>query len=70
MKLQNMLFVGEIPSDEVIKMFKEYKLVGVIENEFAREKGTKIFLLLGAKSSATEMFYKIAEERKRNFDIF
>tara|TARA_R110001583_G_scaffold11503_2_gene51840 strand:+ start:5350 stop:6894 length:1545 start_codon:yes stop_codon:yes gene_type:complete len=69
-KLQNMLFVGELPKKEVINMFEDYKLVGVVENEFSREKGTEIFLFLGAKNSATEMFYKIAEERKKNFEIF
>ncbi len=51
-------------------VFKELKLVSVVENEFAREKGTKIFLLLGANDAVTEMFYKMAGERKRNFDIF
>tara|TARA_R110000868_G_scaffold72314_8_gene210963 strand:- start:844 stop:1362 length:519 start_codon:yes stop_codon:yes gene_type:complete len=69
-KLQNMLFVGELPKKEVINMFEDYKLVGVVENEFSREKGTEIFLFLGAKNSAAEMFYKIAEERKKNFEIF
>ncbi len=51
-------------------LFKEYILIGVVENEFAREKGTKIFLLLGADPAATEMFYKIAEERKARLEIF
>lgn len=69
-KLQNMLFVGQLPSEEVINMFENYKLVGVVENEFSREKGTEIYLFQGAKSSTAEMFNKIAEERKKNFDIF
>jgi len=68
--LQNMLFVGQLPSEEVINMFEDYKRVGVVENEFSREKGTKIFLFQGAKNSAAEMFNKTAEERKKNFDIF
>lgn len=70
MKIQNVLYVGELPEREVLDMFEHYKQAGVVENEFAREQGTKIFLLLGAKNSAYEMFYKIAEERKKNFDIF
>jgi len=69
-KIQNMLLVGKLPGKEVINMFKEYRLIGTVENEYSREKGTEIYLFLGAKSSATEMFYKIAEERKKNFDIF
>ncbi len=70
MKIQNILFVGNLPSKEVMDMFKDYKLVGVVENEFAREKGTKVFLLLGAKTDVSDMFFKIAEERKKSFDIF
>ena len=69
-KFQHILFVGKIPGDEVINMFRDYKLVGEIENEFAREKGTKIFLLLDAKSSASNMFNELVDERKKNFDIF
>lgn len=69
-KLQNIVFVGQFPSEEVVNLFKDYAWVGVVENEFSREKGTKIYLLQGAKSSAVEVFYKIAEERKKNFDIF
>ena len=68
--IQNMLFVGKLPSEEVINMFEEYRLIDTVENEYSREKGTEIYLFLGAISSATEMFYKIAEERKKNFDIF
>jgi 4-amino-4-deoxy-L-arabinose transferase-like glycosyltransferase len=70
MKIQNVLYVGSLPNKEVLDMFESYKQVGVVENEFAREQGTKIFLLQGAKDSAHEMFFKIAEERKNNFDIF
>tara|TARA_R110002049_G_scaffold68166_1_gene176852 strand:- start:15037 stop:16581 length:1545 start_codon:yes stop_codon:yes gene_type:complete len=69
-KIKNVLYVGQLPDPEVLGMFEHYEQVGVVENEFSREHGTKIFLLLGAKSSAFEMFYEIAEERKRNFDIF
>lgn len=70
MKIQNVLYIGDLPDREILEMFEHFKIVGVVENEFAREHGTKIFLLQGAKNSAYEMFYKIAEERKKNFDIF
>lgn len=70
MEIKHILFVGELPEQEVLDLFKEFKLVGTVENEFAREKGTNIYLLLGAKESATEIFYREANERKNNLDIF
>lgn len=68
--IKNIVFVGELPDKEVMEMFREYKPVGAVENEFSREKGTQIFLLLGVKPGFTEWFYKTAEERKKDFDIF
>jgi hypothetical protein len=69
-KIQNILFVGNLPGKEVMDLFTEYKLVGTVDNEFAREKGTKIFLLLGAKGDVAEFFSKLVEKRKSTFDIF
>ncbi|MBN2280242.1 MAG: glycosyltransferase family 39 protein [Candidatus Marinimicrobia bacterium] len=69
-KFRNMLLVGHLPRKEVIEMFEEYKRVGVVENEFSREKGTELFLFQGAKSYAAERFNQIAEERRKNFEIF
>jgi hypothetical protein len=69
-KIQNILLVGKKPNKEIIDMFRDFKLVGVVEDEYAREKNTGIYLLTGANKDVTEMFYKIAEERKKMFDIF
>lgn len=69
-KILNIVFVGQLPDQKVIEQFKEYKIVGVVENKYAREKGTHIFLLLGANDVVTEMFFKLAEKRKQNFDVF
>jgi len=69
-KIQNIVFVGQLPDQKVMEMFREYKLVGVVENEYSREKDTRIFLLLGAHDAVTEMFYKLAEKRKQDFDVF
>jgi hypothetical protein len=68
--IKNMVFVGRLPAEEVINLFEEYRLIGTVENEYSREMGTEIYLFLGAKSSATDVFYQMAEERKKNFDIF
>lgn len=69
-RIENILFVGKLPNEEVTDMFEDFRLVGEVENEFARERGTQIFLLMGANHNFTEWFYKTVEERKRNFDIF
>jgi hypothetical protein len=68
--IKNMILVGDIPPEEVIGMFDSYALVGTVENEFARENGTGIYLMLGANSETSELFYKMIEERKKDFDIF
>jgi hypothetical protein len=69
-KIQNIILVGEKPNQKIIEMFTECKFVGVVENEFAREKGTEIYLLTGASDEVTEMFYQMAEDRKNRLDIF
>jgi hypothetical protein len=69
-RIQNILLVGDKPSDEVISMFKECKLTGVVENPEAREKNTGIYLLTGANDSFTAIFYNLVEERKAKLDIF
>lgn len=68
--IQNILLVGDKPDDDIIRMFEYCELIGTVENEFAREKNTSIYLLRGANSSVTESFYKMADERKNNLDIF
>lgn len=68
--IRNVLLVGEKPDDNVIKLFDNYSLIGSVENEFAREKGTGIYLLTGASLPFTGIFNNMADERKRNLDIF
>lgn len=68
--IKNVVLVGEKPSAEIAGMFREVRLVGVVGNEFAREKGTGIYLLIGANASFTKMFYEVADRRIRTFDIF
>jgi 4-amino-4-deoxy-L-arabinose transferase and related glycosyltransferases of PMT family len=69
-QIKNIVFVGQLPSKEELEQFAECRMIGTVDNDFARENGTKIFLLLGGNESVTEMFYRIARERKKNFDIF
>ena len=69
-QVRNILFVGKRPSQKVIDQFSEIKLVGVVESEYAREKGTEIYLLNGAITDISEMINKLAADRKERFDIF
>lgn len=69
-RIQNILIIGKKPSPEIISMFAGFERVGVVENRYAREKNTAIYLLTGASPEVTNMFYKMAEERKDKFDIF
>jgi hypothetical protein len=69
-KIKNLLIVGKKPGDEVIGLFTDCKLMGVVENKYARENNTGIYLLTGANADFTERFYKLVEERKRKLDIF
>lgn len=68
--IKNMLVIGKKPSDEIINMFSDYKLVGIVENEYAREKNTGIYILKGATIEFTDYFYRTTEEHKKKFDIF
>jgi hypothetical protein len=69
-KIQNLLFIGKKPADKVIGMFKEFRLFGVVDNEYARENNTGIYLMTGASDLFTVVFYNLVEERKKKLDIF
>ena len=69
-RIKNIVLVGKEPDKNILKLFTSVTLVGTVENEFAREKGTKIYLLSGAIPAFTGLFYKIADERMNNFEIF
>ena len=51
-------------------LFKSCTLIGVVENEYAREKGTGIYLLTGAKDEFTPLFYQMADRSIAEFNIF
>lgn len=44
--------------------------MGVVENPYARESGTEIYLLTDANDFFTLVFYNNVEERKKKLDIF
>ena len=69
-KIQNILLIGDKPAKELIGMFKNYNLTGVVQTSYAREQDTGIYLLRGANDSFTEIFYKRIEDKKKNLDVF
>jgi hypothetical protein len=69
-KIQNILLVGKNPGQQITGQFKDCKLMGVVENPYARESGTEIYLLTNANDFFTLVFYNNVEERKKKLDIF
>jgi hypothetical protein len=69
-KIQNILLVGKNPGQRITGQFKDCKLMGVVENPYARESGSEIYLLTGANDFFTTVFYSNVEERKKKLDIF
>jgi hypothetical protein len=69
-RIDNVVFIGQKPSDDVIRAFKNFKQTGIVENEYAREHGTAIFLMTGASPLFTNAFYNLVDEKKKKKDIF
>lgn len=68
--IQNIILVGKKPDNKILEFFNDCKYMGRVESEYSREKGTAIYLLKGSKTGFTKLFYQIAAERKKKFDIF
>jgi 4-amino-4-deoxy-L-arabinose transferase-like glycosyltransferase len=68
--IRNVLLVGNKPQEDASGMFKEIRLSGTVENQYAREKGTQIWVLKGANDDFTNWFYKQKHERIKNFDFY
>jgi hypothetical protein len=67
--ISNVILVGK-PDPETAAMFKKFQEIGLVENEYARERGTGIYLFEGADPSFTGFFYDEMEKRKNELDIF
>jgi hypothetical protein len=50
------------------ELFETVELIGQIENPYAREKGTKVYLLKGAKRSIAKILADEIEKRKKGRD--
>ncbi len=69
-RIENILLIADKPPDELRRAFKECKLSGVVENQYAREHNIGIYLLTGANPLFTAVFYSKVAEKKKNLDIF
>lgn len=70
-EIKNMVVVAdEEPDADFKSMFAKVSCEGAVENQYAREKGTSIYLMTNADSSFTRIFYSLAEKRKADLDIF
>ena len=49
-------------------LFETVELIGEIENPYAREKGTKVYLLIGARQSIAEILEEEIDRRKKGID--
>jgi hypothetical protein len=68
--VKNVILVGRMTEERIARMFGEYTKTGEVENEYAREKGTAIFVFRDPEPSFTDFLYNEIERKKRELDIF
>ena len=69
-EIKNVLLVGDTPDEREIAMFAGFRQIGKVENPYAIEKNTPVYLLTGARAGLTDYFYEELDRRKAEFDIF
>ena len=55
----------KVPIDKATPLFDSVALIGVNDNSYSREFGTKIFLLEGARTDIDKIIFKKIEEYKK-----
>ncbi|MDA9555191.1 glycosyltransferase family 39 protein [Pelobium sp.] len=66
-KLQHIVLVGEQPDDTILRHFKSLKKTGEVDNSYAREKGTGIYLLSYPDKAAIQMLKLRLDKFKAQF---
>jgi len=69
-KITNILLVGKAPSETIQKLFEHFSKVAEVENRDARERGTSIFMLSGARKEFGDIFKNEMNRRKKEMDCF
>ena len=70
LKIKNVILVGKASDEKTQKLFEHFTKVAEVENPDARERGTSIFLLMGAKNEFSAIFNAELNRRKREMDCF
>jgi hypothetical protein len=70
LKIKNILLVGEAPGENIQKLFEHFSKVATVENPDSRERGTSVYLLLGAKDGFSDNFRNEMNRRRKEMDCF
>jgi hypothetical protein len=73
-EIVNVILVKEVNDkdpgrDRERAFFEEVRLIGQVSNPYAREKGTKVYLLRKAKISVNEVLRKEIRDKKQEMRI-
>ena len=71
MDIKNVILVKTVYDEDVnrereLPFFDKVTLIGEIKNKYAREQGTKVYLLKGAKQSINQILKEEIQARKNN----
>jgi hypothetical protein len=71
MEIKNLILIKEIADTDInreneMPLFEKITLVGEIKNKYAREYGTRVYLLEGAKQTINQILMEEILERKNN----
>ena len=70
LKIKNVLLVGKASDEKTQKFFEHFTKVAEVENPDARELGTSVFLMLGAKVEFTAIIKAEINRRRTEMDCF
>ena len=69
-RITNVILIGKYPDNKVVQLFNRIEKIGSVENPFAREKGTSVYLMSGAKEKFSRVFNDEVKRRRIEMDCF
>ena len=70
LKITNVILIGSYPDNKVVQLFDHIEKIGSVENKFAREKGTSVYLMSGANEKFAGFFKAEVKRRRIEMDCF